>query len=120
MGLKGYLYRKVKEKIDQRNTQNQFEKSIREQVKRENYGPMYSKEYKKQLGKEIRTKIQQQKSGGGFLSGLKEARRRGLFNPDQAGIDRALHGTFPGLVPTPIGRAKLTKKQKVFDVADIL
>lgn len=109
MGLKGALYRKLKE----RQRRKKLEREIERKVKERRYGKIYAKEFEKKMDRDLKNRFKPSGSGSGVMgklgAGFKEMRKRGFLKPDFEFMDRALHGT--PLFETPRKKPKKKKKK---------
>jgi len=112
MGLKGYLYRKLKGRSDEdrarRIDENRARGIAESTIRKQQYEKFYAKQYRKQL--EQRYKKEHMKEGLVVRTGLR---------PQRSSMSNALYGMHPALIPRPVGQIRKTK-QRAIDLADIL
>ena len=108
MGLKGYLYRKLKGRTDEdkarRIDENRARGIDQSTIRRKFYAAQYRKQLERQAKKERR------KEGLVVRTGLR---------PQRSSMSNALYGMHPALIPRPVGQIRKTK-QRGRDLADIL
>jgi len=112
MGLKGYLYRKLKGRTDEdkarRSDENRTRRINESTIRKQQYEKIYAEQYRKQL--EQQAKKERRKEGLVVRTGLR---------PQRSSISNALYGMHPALIPRPVGQIRKTK-QRGRDLADIL
>ena len=122
MGLKGYLYRKLKGSSDENRARKIAESTIRKKEFQQHYGKIYAEQYRKQLEQQAKAQFKQERERGfkgGARGRLRGAIKKGFLRPDHAAISNALYGTHSALIPRPVGQVKKIK-QRATNLSDLL